>query len=250
MAREDLLARTFVDLADVWPGDFDLARVSTLVAQRCTQLFDASSAGVLLADANGHLRVSGSSSDRMHRTEVFQAQSGEGPCFDCYRAGKPVVGADLSRTRQRWPHFTPVAMSAGYRSVHAVPVRVRDHVIGALNLFRTERGHLSDADMLAAQALAQATAFTILRQPQAGDAATAGDPARPLLDDQLLVEQAKGVLAGRAGVSIDEAFDRIRRYARHHNLELVAVCHDIIDGTLRLVTFDEASLKRRRDPLG
>jgi GAF domain/ANTAR domain len=244
MAREDLLARTFVDLADVWPDDFDLARVSTMVAQRCTQLFDASAAGVLLADANGHLRVSGSSSHRMHRTELFQAQSGEGPCFDCYQAGKPVVGPDLSRTRRRWPHFTPVAMAAGYRAVHAVPVRVRDHVIGALNLFRTETGHLSGADMLAAQALAQATAFTILRQPPAGESA---GPPRPALDDQLVVEQAKGVLAGRAGVSIDEAFDRIRRYARHHDLDLVSVCHDIVDGTLTLVTSVEASAKRHRD---
>lgn len=247
MAREDLLTQTFVELADVWVDDGDLTHVGQLIAQRCVQLFNASAAGILLADSNGHLRVSASTNAQMHDTQLHELRAREGPCLDCYRTGQPVVAPDLALTHRCWPRFAPVALAAGFRSTHAVPVRVRDHVIGALNLFRADVGNLSDADMLAAQALAQATASTILRQRPRQNIPVDASQRRPALEDQLTIEQAKGALAGRTRISIDEANSRLRRYADHHELELTDVCQQVLAGTLSLLTLAETRMLRRRN---
>jgi hypothetical protein len=243
LAREDLLARTFVQLADAWVDDGDLGHVSQMVIHRCIELFSTSAAGILLSDADGHLRVAASSSQQMQRAQLYELRVGEGPCIDCYRTGLHVSAPTLEDSRARWPRFAPVGLAAGFRSVNAVPVRVRDQVIGSLNLFGTEVGTLNDPDLLAAQALAQATAFTILRQRLTAAAAVDGQ-FRLVGDDQLVVEQAKGVLAGRAGIGIDEARQRIERYAHHHGLELAAVCQEIVAGTLSLLTFPETHAQR------
>jgi GAF domain-containing protein len=246
MAREDLLARTFVELADIWDDDFNQAHVSEMVVSRCIQLFATSAVGILLSSPANHLRISACSDDQMRRALLFELKIGEGPSLDCCRTGRSVVSADLSRRRRDWPRFVPVAAAAGFRSVHAVPVRVPDRIFGSLNLFGAEVGTLSAADVLAAEALAQATAFAILRERRPGHAEAGLDNVRLLRDDQLVIEQAKGVLAGRAGIRLDEAKKRIERYAHHHNLDLMAVCHQIIDGDLSLITYPETSLQRRR----
>jgi GAF domain/ANTAR domain len=243
MAREDVLARTFVELADIWVDDVELARMSQMVSRRCVELFDASAAGILLCDAYGHLRVSASSSVSMRHMEDFELHACEGPCVDCFRTGRTVVEPDLAGRPDRWRRFAPVALAAGFLSVHAVPIRVRDQVIGSLNLFRTQPGHLSPPDLLAAQALAQALAISVLRQrPPSGYGSGAEvGPGGVALSEQLVTEQAKGMLAARADVSLDEALARIRRYARHHGLAQATVCEEVVGGTLSLLTFPEAS---------
>ena len=242
MAREDLLARTFVDLAGLGVDGFDPERVSQLLAGRCVELFDTSAAGILLAAADGQLGVWGSSSRGMRTAELFELQAGEGPCLECYRSGKAIVEPDLAGSR-RWRRFEPVALAAGFASVHAVPIRTGGRVVGALNLFRSRTGRLGAADMLAAHALAQATALTILRRPAGDEGPVAG--AKLILGNQI-IEQAKGVLAGRAVVSVDEAYSRIRRYVNYHKRPMVDVCQEVVDGTLSLTTFQETSLQRHR----
>jgi GAF domain-containing protein len=234
MAREDLLARTFVELADTLVDDFDLIDVAQTLVERCVELFDASAAGLLLADADGTLRVLASSSDQLRVVELFEIQAQEGACLDCYRTGLPVINQDLGNTGGRWPRFAPVALGAGLHSVHALPVRLRHQVVGALNLFRAEVGPLDDLDVLAAQALADAIAVAILQQRALQDAQLLADQLREALDSRILIEQAKGMLAERAGLSIGDAFVRLRSYARNHNQQLTVVCRTLIDGTLNL----------------
>src|SRR6202023_2241301 len=105
-----------------------------------------------------NLRVLASSSDQLRVVELFELQAQEGPCLDCYRTGLPVVNQNLADIDGRWPRFGPVALGAGYRSVHALPVRLRQQVVGALNLFRADIGPLEAMDVLLAQAFADATA--------------------------------------------------------------------------------------------
>ncbi len=119
MAREALLARTLVELADSLVADFDVVELLTLLADRCVEVLDVSTAGLILAAAGGELRLMASSSEAMRVLEVFELQSDEGPCMDCYRTGQPVVNMDLAHAHQRWPRFAPEALNAGFHSVHA-----------------------------------------------------------------------------------------------------------------------------------
>ena len=101
-SRETLLTRTFVEAADTLVRDFDVVDFLTTLATRCTDLFDATEAGIMLADRSGGLRLLASSSQAMRHLEVFELQHSEGPCIDCYRTGEAVasedLGADLHRS--------------------------------------------------------------------------------------------------------------------------------------------------------
>src|SRR5438309_11180914 len=147
MPREALLARTLVELADTLVDDFDVVELLTMLADRCVEVLDADTAGLMLAAPEGDLRVMASSSEAMRVLELFEIQSHEGPCLDAYRTGERVVNQDLQSVNGRWPRFAAEALDAGFHSVHAVPMRLRRSVIGALNLFRTDAGEMSDADV-------------------------------------------------------------------------------------------------------
>jgi GAF domain-containing protein len=234
VGREAQMARTFVELADTMVKDFDLVEMTQMLVERCVMLFGATAAGLLLADADGTLGVVSSSSDQLRTVELFELQSREGPCLDCYQTGQPVINQDLAEANRRWPRFAPVALAAGFRSVHALPVRLRHQVVGALNLFRNSPGMLDELDVAVAQAFADATAIAILQQRVLHDAKLLAHQLQAALDSRILIEQAKGMVAERGRLSISEAFTYIRRYARDHNQQLTGVCLAVTEGSLTL----------------
>src|SRR6202011_2506184 len=148
---------------DTLVTDFDAVELLTLLADRCVDVLDVAAAGLMLVAPDGELRVMASSSEAMRMLELFELQSREGPCLDCYRSGAPVVNQDLAAVNGRWPRFAAVALDAGFRSAHALPMRLRGAVIGALNLFRADVGELQQADLFAAQALADVATIAILQ---------------------------------------------------------------------------------------
>ena len=151
MPREALLARTMVELADTLVEDFDVVEVLTLLTDRCVEVLDVAAAGLMLAYPGGELRVMASSSEAMRVLELFEVQAQEGPCLDCHRTGQPVVNQDLAADGGRWPRFAAEAIDAGFQSVHALPMRLRGSIIGALNLFRSGPGEMGPADIEVAQ---------------------------------------------------------------------------------------------------
>src|SRR5947209_15827829 len=164
MTREALLVQTMVELADTLVDDFDVVELLTRLADRCVEVLDVSAAGLMLArPGGGDLQVVASSSDAMRVLELFELQAEEGPCPDCYRSGEPVVNQDLATVDGRWPQFAPVALRAGFRSTHALPMRLRGTILGSLNLFNNAAGDLSEADLAAAQALADVATIAILQ---------------------------------------------------------------------------------------
>jgi GAF domain-containing protein len=232
MAREALVARTFVELADSLTDDFDVVDLLTLLTDRCVAVLDVAAAGLMLAAPRGELRVLASSSEAMRLVEVFELQSEEGPCLDCYRSGTAISHGDLSGTQDRWPRFAPVATDAGYRSVHALPMRLRGTVIGALNLFRATNEVLEEGDLVVGQAMADVATIAILHHRAATEAQLLTEQLNLALNSRIAIEQAKGMLAERAGLGMDKAFEGLRTYARSHGLRLVAVAESVIDGSL------------------
>jgi GAF domain-containing protein len=171
-------------------------------------------------------------SEEMRLVELFEIQSQEGPCPDCYRTGEPVLNQNLARDYGRWPRFGPVALEAGFRSVHAIPMRLRGATIGALNLFRDHEGLLDEADVSAAQALADVATIGILQHRAAIQAHLVVDQLNHALNSRIMIEQAKGILAERTHLDMNAAFSWLRNHARSHNLFLVDVAQSVIDGTL------------------
>lgn len=232
MTREQRLSRTFVELADTLVDDFDVVNLMVLLTERCVELLDASAAGLLLADGDGSLRVMAATSEATGTVELFQAQNDEGPCRDCYHSGLPVSAADLSREATRWPRFSPVAAGAGFRAAHALPMRLRGRVIGALNLFRLGPGALGPADAATGQALADVATIALLQSWALRDVQAVAEQLEEALNSRTAVEQAKGVLAQRLGIGMDEAFSRLRGFARARRRHLTDVALEVVAGTL------------------
>jgi GAF domain-containing protein len=233
MPRETLLARTMVELADSLVDDFDVVDLLTRLTDRCVEVLDVSTAGLILA-VDGELRLMASSNEAMRILELLELQAEEGPCMDCYRTGALVVHPDLTLApaRDRWPRFAPEALDAGFRSAHAIPMRLRGNVIGALNLFRTTAGAMASDDIALAQAFADIATITILQYRAATHAQLLNEQLNHALSSRILIEQAKGVLAERAKLSMDEAFAHLRAYARNNNRRLADVARDLISGVL------------------
>ena len=234
MTREAVLASTFVELADSLVDDFDVVELLTTLSDRCVELLDVDAAGIVVIGPGGVLRSTASSSEVMHVVELFELQAEEGPCFDCCRTGEPVVNHDLAEAGERWPEFAPVAVAAGYHAADAIPMRLRDQAIGALNLFSTTPAALDADDLVTAQALADVATIAILQQRRIFDAATVADQLNHALASRIVIEQAKGVIAERQGVDMPAAFERLRAHARDRNRRMHDVAADVVAGRLDL----------------
>lgn len=230
--RENLLIETFVTLADTMVKDFDVVDFLSMLSTRCVDLFDAGEAGLMLADAEGHMQLAASSSHEMRVLELLELQYDQGPCPDAYRSGAPVQSPDLRDATARWPQFAPDAIAAGYRSALALPMRLRDETIGALNLLRVEPGALPDDDIAAAQALADVATIGILHHRNAAESHLLSDQLQYALDSRVIIEQAKGAIAERLDLGTDAAFNALRRYSRDHNQRLVDTATAVVDRSL------------------
>jgi GAF domain-containing protein len=226
----DLLSDTFVDLADTMVADFDVIDFLQLLTDRTVRLLAASAAGVVLADPRGELRVAAASSEEAGLVELFQLQNDQGPCLDCFRTGRPISAADLTGPDQRWPRFAQAATQAGFRTVEALPMRLRDQVIGALNLFRAEPGPFETADLRIAQALADVATIGLLHERNVRRSETVAEQLQAALNSRVMIEQAKGKLAERYGIDMDRAFTMLRDYARNTNQHLTDVARDFVTG--------------------
>ena len=232
MTREERIVRTFVELTDTMVDHFDVVEFLHRLAQRSLELMDCAEVGLLLASATGNLQVMASSSERAEALELLQSCNEEGPCYECFQYSRLVFSEDLAADRDRWPTFAPAALAIGINSAHAIPMRVRNHTIGVLSLFRSETGPLPERDVPLGQGMADIAAVALIQERAMRETHGVVQQLQGALNSRVLIEQAKGVLAERGNVSVDVAFASIRRYARAHNRRLSDVARDVIDGHL------------------
>ncbi|MEU8137021.1 GAF and ANTAR domain-containing protein [Streptodolium elevatio] len=231
---ERLLAQTFVELADNLVADFDLIDFLRLLTDRCVGMLGVGAAGVLLADPKGDMRVMAASDERVRLLELFQLQNDEGPCLDCYRTGTSVTVSDLATQADRWPRFVTEALHSGYAAVQALPMRLRHEVVGALNLFRATPGEFDTVDTQIAQALADVATISLLQQRSTHRSDVLNEQLQHALDSRVLIEQAKGKLAERHNIDMEQAFTALRGYARSHNRRLSDLAQAFVNGTENL----------------
>jgi GAF domain-containing protein len=244
--REQIVSRAFVALADTLVDDYDIIDLLDQLIAHSVTLLAADAAGIMLGDPHRQLRVVAASSEDAELMELLQLQNEQGPCMDCYRTSAPVSVPDLARATQ-WPAFTTAVAQAGaFRSVHALPLRLRGEAIGALNLFHHTPGPLPPADLALGQALADVATIGILQERAIRRGEVINEQLQTALTSRVVVEQAKGVLAQHHWISMDLAFDQLRRYARAHNLRLADVARQLATSKLDPAIITPASTSVRR----
>lgn len=227
--REDEIVTAFVSMAGSLAQGHDVNELLTQLAADCARLLDVNAVGLLLADARGALHVVAASSERVADLEAFQAQRAQGPCHSCYLDGRPVNVPDLAASAARWPDFAAVAAKAGIVSVHAVPMRLRDDIVGALNLFGITPGGLKEADLRLAQALADVATIALIQERAAADRNIVNEQLQKALDSRVVLEQAKGVLSFSGDLDMPDAYAALRTYARDHNIKLTELARALVN---------------------
>ena len=238
LRRERKLVETFVGLTDTLVEDFDVVDFFSSLTERIVELGLASDAGILLVEEAGDLRFVAASAERAHLLELFQVQNDQGPCRDCFTTGVPVSVDDLEVAGDRWPLFAPRAVSAGFRSVQAVPLRLRGTVIGAFNLFMNDPGGVDSHTEAVVQAMADVATIGLLQQRELDRAHTVAGQLQRALQSRIGIEQAKGVVFEQLGIPMDAAFAKLRSYARNHNQKLHDVARDVVRGVLAATDLD------------
>jgi len=251
-SRESNVTAAFIAIADNLVGEFDLADLLGGLAADCTRLLDIEDAGLLLADSTGMLQVAAATSEQLRRLEQLELDAHEGPCVQCFDRGAPVHAADLRESSVRWPTFAAAAQSAGYLSVHALPLRVLGQTLGCLGLFATSPGRLGADDLKLAQALAHTSSITLIVHEAMDTQDRVTSQLQTALSSRVVLEQAKGVISESGALDMDGAFEVLRRYSRNHNMKLRALAQAVANRTLpaQLVLEEPPPSARSRRPAG
>lgn len=240
-SKQILLGETMVTLADNLVNDFDVIELLTMLADRCVTILGVSAAGLMLAGPDGTLRVLASSSEQMRLLELFELQTEQGPCLDSFQTGELVTHHDLTTAITRWPIFAPEALANGFRSVHALPMRLRGNVIGALNLFQKGAEGIDDEGVQAARAFADIATIAILQYRAAIESHELIDQLNTALNTRIVIEQAKGIISERRQLDMERAFATLRGHARNNNLRLADVAAAVVAGTLKPASLDQVA---------
>ena len=242
--REQMLVESFVELADTLVADFDVVDFLHGLADQCVRLLNVNSAGLMLADQRGSLRVVASSSEQARMVELFQLQHEEGPCLECFQTGVPVSEPDLAAAGERWPAFAPAAAGAGFAAVQALPMRLRDEVIGAMNVFMAVPGKLDETGLRVGQALADVATIGLLQERNFRHQEALAEQLQKALNSRVAIEQAKGMLAERLGLDMGQAFELLRGEARNHNRRLAELAAAVAEGSEDVTTWGGVRVPR------
>lgn len=233
MADQQIMAATLRRFARTLVGDYD---VDDVLNELCTGAADAlgvTGAGVTLADVTGRLRFVVSTDDHIRQIETIQLATGQGPCQVAFEQGQPVVVEDLETTQdQRWTAFARGAVAEGIRAVAGFPMLVGEGPIGVLDVYHGEPGTFSDDDLGAAGLLADMATSLVMGLRRQQEAMETSEQLEHALTYRIAVEQAKGMLAERHAVTLEQARERIRSHARSTNRTVEAVAEEVVAGEL------------------
>ncbi len=229
MISTEHLSDLFVDVADTLVDDFDVVDFLTTLCEHATLVSGADAVGIMLTDHQGDLRFMAASNDEGRELELSQLRLGEGPCLECVRTRQPVINTDLARAE--WPEFASIAIAMGFQSVHAFPMRLRDEAIGALNLFSIDETRFEPGEARIVQSLADVATIAILQERSITRAEALTEQLQGALNSRIVIEQAKGALARMEGITVDEAFVRLRARARSSRQRLADVAAALLEGS-------------------
>ena len=209
------------------------------VTDQSLQVLGCDGAGVSVGDPDGRLRFVTATEQAVVRIEEEQAIAQEGPCFEAYETGELVVTPDLAE-EPRWERYRRTALDAGFRAVAGVPMLVEDVRIGAVNLYHAHPHQWAQEELEVAQVLADMASGYIANHRTLAESRRLADQLQKALDSRIVIEQAKGVIAARHHLHIDEAFQHLRAQARSASRKLHDVARETVEEQLAASASDSA----------
>jgi GAF domain-containing protein len=221
--------QALIELGKLRFGDMHVEDAIRQVVHTTHAMFDVDGAGLMLTDADQHLRNVAASDDRFAHLEELQVHHGEGPCIDAFDRKELVGAEDLERER-RWPRFSEAAVAREVRAVLASPLPYNRDAVGVVAVLSEQRRPWSPEGELALLAFTDLAALLIAAMMAGEQQSELAGQLQGALDSRQVIEQAKGVLMGRQGVSARAAYEQLRAQARAERRKLSAVCAEVVAG--------------------
>ena len=233
MHDQAVFLRTLSTFARALPSGYEVEVVLADLTQSVTQVLGLGGAGVTLAES-GRLRLATAMGEVFEELERVQEDNQRGPCRDAFESGVVVSCSDVRVEDARWPEYAEAARRLGVAAVAGVPMRLADQVVGAMNIYDAQPREWSEEDLAAASVLADVATSYLVNASKLHQQQQLNEQLTTALESRAVIEQAKGITAGDAGVSVQEAYHRIRRHARNHNTSLRAVAEAVVNLGLRV----------------
>jgi GAF domain-containing protein len=230
--RSELLARTLMDLLDVLAEDFDEFEMFSVLVDRAASLFEVSAVALLITNSRGQHRLVASSAAGGQAEWLFEIQRMDGPCLNSIKSGSIISAENLEEQVSRWPEFAATMTAAGYRGVHSIPLTLRGFTLGSLNFFTDMAHMLDESEVIIATTLANVTAIALTQSRALREADEMVLQLQRSLARRIATEQAKGMVAKRLGVEINEANNLLLNFAKNANRRMSEVALDIVEGQM------------------
>lgn len=210
-------------------GAYEVGHVLDRLSDDIVTVLGVDGAGVSVADAAGHLQAVGATDATVADVERHQVEVGEGPCHEAYKTGEPVYTGELE-VEERWPAYVDYVKNHGWRAVAGIPMFAGEECIGAVNAYSGRPRRWADDDLEAGRLLADMASGYIVNAYRYDQKVRLGEQLQQALDTHIVIEQAKGALSARTGLTPDEAFAVIRRYSRSHRTKIHDVARQVLEG--------------------
>jgi GAF domain-containing protein len=229
MYDQSLFLRTLSRFAVVLPAHYDVQETLSELTESVTAVLGLCGSWVTMAD-DGRLRFVSAVSQASAEMERDHAQLHPFPCpcRDAYSTGEVVRVSDVRQESARWPEFSASATRLSMAGVAAIPMRLADRIIGALNLYSPEPREWSDEDMTVAGVLADVATSYVVNASKLRQQEQLSEQLQEALDSRVVIEQAKGITSQQNSVTVEEAYQRMRKHARNNNASLRAVAEAIV----------------------
>lgn len=233
MINQTALLDTYEEFGKALLRSYEIGEMLYRLTDQVVAVLDIDGAGVCLADDDPGLTIVSTSDHHIAAIDDTQVTTGSGPIHRAYEDNQQVRIPDLGALDE-WPEFRRAARARGMAAVAVLPMPVAERRIGALSLYRGEVHDWDDDEIQAGQSLANIASAYVLNHQSLSESTTLAKQLRSALDSRVVVEQAKGVLSGRHDITPNEAFGRLRSWARSNGRRLHDVCREVLDGTLDL----------------
>jgi GAF domain-containing protein len=212
---------------------FDTSAVLHELSESAMTMLDAAGAGVSVVTDDGRLQFVTATDSAVVQIEEVQQAEQAGPCVEAYRTGRPSIVSDIDAV-DHWPAYRETAARVGFRTVMGLPLALDGRAVGSLNVYDRRLREWSESELARAHVLVDVATAYLVRAGELAEARQLSSQLQRALDSRVVIEQAKGVLSREHEITVDEAFELLRRHSRRTQSQLRDLAHAVVHLDLQI----------------
>jgi GAF domain-containing protein len=225
---ESDLRQAMARLTEYFLGDLTLAQTLERVADTVPVVLPQTDYVGITMMVDGRPTTTVFTDPDVREIDRAQYETGEGPCLDAFRDGRPYVVTSMLEPGERWRHFRDVAARHQMLSSLSLPLTTEHGPVGAMNLYSRVVCGYAAHDVELGSRLSRQAAFVLANAQEYWNARTLSDQLQQAMTSRSVIEQAKGIIMAAQRLAADDAMDVLIRQSQHQNIKVRQVAAEIV----------------------